>query len=105
MSIMELAPLTTNAAFRRRLKRAQLALLSLESGANGQTLTLGKADGRSIVHLLGRLGFELLSETAIKKKGHVLKKDELPFLRCYYGAPVKKYVALYLFGVQTKATS
>lgn len=98
----ELAPLTSKRATQDRVKSMKQALSVLEAGLAGKTPQLYQTEGKAIERLLRTIGVTLVSETEAARCGHVIKTGVKPCVSRYFGAPIKRYTNLYVFGVQTK---
>lgn len=86
---------TTKGALRTRLARVRYALAIIEAGLAGRPRTLGASDADSVQRLLLPLGIELVSRTALKRRGYRLRRGAQPLLYRYYCAPLKRYAELF----------
>lgn len=71
-------------------------------GLRGQPFNWSEGQRQPWTALLRRAGVELLTETQIKKRDHVLKRGAKAVGRGYFGAPIQRNAELYVFDVQTK---
>lgn len=93
----------TPSALADYLERRASLLSAIIEGIRGNPFEWGDSERKIKMHLLEEeFGIMLASETAIKRAGHVLKPRAKPIGRVYYGAPIQKYVDVYVLGVHTK---
>lgn len=93
----------TPSALADYLERRTLLLTTIIEGIRGTPFEWGDSERKIKMHLLEEeFGIQLVSETAIKRAGHVLKSRAKPIGRVYYGAPIHKLVDVYILGVHTR---
>ena len=73
------------------------------AGLAGTPFDWSASEHQRRVHELGLLGVRLMTETAIERSGHGLKRGAQPVGKAYFEAPICKWRGVYVFGVQTRA--
>lgn len=93
----------TPSALADYLERRTLLLTAIIEGIRGNPFEWGESERKIKIHQLeNEFGIKLVSANAIKRAGHVLKSRANPIGKVYYGAPIQKYVDVYVLGVHTK---
>lgn len=58
--------------------------------------------GRRLARVLSFMGVHLVSRRRLGLEGHVLKAGAKPVMEAWYGSPIRKWVPLYVMGLQTR---
>lgn len=89
------------AAFRERLARRTHLIGEILNGLDGHRFGWGDGEYTSKKKLLRELGIELVTHTALKKRGHRLRRGAQSVGTVYFPAPIQSDCDVYIFGVQT----
>ena len=95
----------TLTSLKRRMASIARWMMVLEDGLNGSPHTLGDGESMAFKKRMRELGVTLYSATRAKKEGFKLRRGAAPVVRCYYGAPIREYIGLYVLEQLTPATT
>ena len=90
---------------RARITRLHTASGEVRAGLAGSPFQWSESERKRNEPILAAAGVELLSQTAIEKRGHVLRRGARPVGTAYFGAPIQRYTPLYVLHVQTRPKS
>lgn len=90
-----------SAAGRRKLERQARVLDGIRGGLIGAPFGWPEHKRKAWIPAAAHMGWTLLSRTALTKRGYVLKRGAKPVGVAYWGAPLSRWVELYLVELQT----
>ncbi len=85
---------------RDKLDRLIWVAHAIQKGLEGKPFHWDETEGEWNVVYAEQLGYHLLSETQITKRGYRLKQRVKPVGTRYFGAPIQRHTALYVLECQ-----
>lgn len=83
-----------------RISSYQYVLAAIERGLEGRPFQWGEGERRPYTAKAARMGMTLVTVTGAKTHGYRVKRGAQPVGHAYFGAPIKRYAALYVLECQ-----